>query len=96
MMQVFWTRHAKRRRREIFVHIAADNLNAAIVLDSKFQSLSVRLPQFPNSGRQGRVYGTREIVIHPQYIAVYRIFEGRIEILTIHHAARDYSAVVYP
>ena len=51
MMQVFWTGHAKRRRREIFVHIAADSLNAAIVLDSKFQSLSVRLPQIPNSGR---------------------------------------------
>ena len=40
-------------------------------------------------GRQGRIDGTRELVIHGlPYIIPYRMRHGRVEILAVIHAAR--------
>jgi toxin ParE1/3/4 len=40
-------------------------------------------------GRQGRIDGTRELVIHGlPYIIPYRVRRGRVEILAVIHAAR--------
>ncbi|WP_242507573.1 MULTISPECIES: hypothetical protein [Serratia] len=37
----------------------------------------------------GRVDNTREIVVHPNYLIVYRII-GHIEVLSVIHAKREY------
>jgi plasmid stabilization system protein ParE len=40
--------------------------------------------------RAGRVEGTREAVVHPNYIIVYRIGTEAVEILDVLHTRRQY------
>ena len=40
--------------------------------------------------RAGRVAGTREMVVHPNYIVIYRIERAAIEIVDVIHARRNY------
>ena len=89
-MDIVWTEHAVQRRREIFIYIAADNIDAARKLDEDFQQAAMRLLRFSNMGRNGYVPGTREIVVRNAYILVYRIVADTLQILTIHHAARKH------
>ena len=40
-------------------------------------------------GRAGRVFGTKELVLHPNYLAVYRIKANQVQVLTILHTAQN-------
>jgi len=45
---------------------------------------------FPNRGRQGRVEGTRELVLAPlPFIVVYRVKTDAVEIVRVYHGAQD-------
>jgi toxin ParE1/3/4 len=47
------------------------------------------LAEFPNIGRPGRMFGTRELVINrTPFIAVYRVSHDTIWVLRILHSAR--------
>jgi toxin ParE1/3/4 len=49
------------------------------------------LEQYPNLGRQGRLDGTRELVITgTPFIIFYRLEKRQIEILGVLHAARKW------
>jgi len=89
-MKLVWTRHAKERRLAIFLYIADDNPDAALTLDVSFDTHASRLLQFPHSGRNGRISGTKEIVVCGRYIIVYRVLSDAIQILTIYHTAQQY------
>jgi addiction module RelE/StbE family toxin len=53
------------------------------------QAAVTKLQAHPGMGRAGRVPGTRELVLHKNYIAIYRVRGDDIEILRLHHAARN-------
>ncbi|WP_309837959.1 type II toxin-antitoxin system RelE/ParE family toxin [Caballeronia sp. LZ065] len=40
--------------------------------------------------RTGRELGTREIVAHPNYVVVYRVVDGLIEVVNVIHARQRY------
>ena len=49
------------------------------------------LPAFPFRGREGRVLGTRELVLtHLPYLIVYRVGTDSLEILAILHQSLDW------
>jgi toxin ParE1/3/4 len=49
------------------------------------------LERFPNLGRQGRLEGTRELVItRTPFIVFYRVGKSHVEILGVLHAARKW------
>jgi toxin ParE1/3/4 len=48
------------------------------------------LAAHPSIGRPGRVEGTRESVIHPSYVLVYRTSAEAIDILTVRHVAQKW------
>ena len=90
-MIIRWLRTATRNRFEQLDYIAADNPAAAVRLDEANERQTDLLAQHALMGREGRVEGTRELVIdRSPFIAVYRVKKKRIEILCILHGAQQY------
>lgn len=88
-MKLVWSAYALADRTLIFDHIEADNPRAAIAVDEKIASALHRLKDFPESGRPGRVEGTRELIIAGMpYIAIYAVLPDRIRILRVLHGAQ--------
>ena len=78
-------------RRAIYARIEMDNPRAAIAVDERIEVAARRLIDFPESGRPGRVDGTRELVIaRTPYIAPYRIVGNRVRILRVIHSAQSW------
>lgn len=88
-MRLEWSLFALADREAIFDYIEADSPRAAIVVDDRIQQHVEQLRQFPESGRPGRIEGTRELVIdRTPYIAAYQIIETKVRILRVLHGAR--------
>ncbi len=62
-MKIEWTPAALADRDAIFDNIEADSPRAAMTVDERIEAAVERLVDFPESGRPGRVEGTREIVM---------------------------------
>ena len=90
MMELFWTPEAIQDRSEIYDYIEADNPVAALTLDELFAEKARYLVDHPGLGRPGRVAGTRELVVHPNYILVYDVAGNRVRVLRVLHAARQW------
>lgn len=90
MMELFWTPEATQDRDEIYDYIEADNPAAALALDELFAEKAGRLLDHPGLGRPGRVAGTRELVVHRNYILVYEVAGDQVRVLRVLHAARQW------
>lgn len=88
-MALKWTKTAFRTIDEIAGYIAQDNPARATSFVKELRQSTEKLDSFPGMGRAGRVPGTRELVIHKNYIAIYRARGDEVEILRIHHVARN-------
>lgn len=89
-MKLRWTKHAAADRREIRTWIAREAPLAALSLDERISEKVGLLPSFPELGRPGRVDGTRELVVHPNYIVVYEKGDEDIRVLRVLHAAQPW------
>jgi addiction module RelE/StbE family toxin len=50
------------------------------------------LLEHPALGRIGRVKGTRELVLHPNYILIYDVAGDSVRVLRVVHAARQWPS----
>jgi toxin ParE1/3/4 len=89
-MRLLWTPESVVDRQAIYDYIEADNPLAAIELDESFEGKSQVLTQHPNMDRSGRVPKTRELVVHPNHLLIYRVSGQEIHILRVMHAARQW------
>ncbi|MCW5220574.1 type II toxin-antitoxin system RelE/ParE family toxin [Verminephrobacter aporrectodeae] len=89
-MELFWTLDATQDRDEIHDYIEADNPAAAQALDESFAQRSGRLLDHPGLGRPGRVAGTRELVVHRNYLLVYDVAGDLVRVLRVLHTARQW------
>jgi addiction module RelE/StbE family toxin len=89
-LKLAWTRPASVDRKDIREYIARDNPAAALALDELFSAKARRLIDRPGLGRPGRVTGTRELVVHPNYILVYDAAGDVVRILRVLHTARQW------
>jgi len=87
-MALKWTRTALGSVDEIAGYIAADNPARAASFVKELRAAVAKLQEHPGMGRAGRVPGTRELVLHKNYIAIYRVRGDDVEILRLHHVAR--------
>ena len=71
-------------------YISEDNPDAAMELLHDIEERVEHLTYHPQTGRIGRVTGTRELVVKPNYIAVYVAGPNVIEVLRVLHAARQW------
>ena len=92
-MKLSWTPEAIADRHAIFDYIEADNPATAAALDELFSEKAERLTDHPKLGRPGRVEGTRELVVHENYILVYDIVGDLTRILRVLHAARQWRSI---
>lgn len=88
-MRLVWARHALADRDAIFSHIEAESPRAAVNIDDQIVAAVRRLLDFPESGRPGRIAGTRELVVpRTPYIAAYLVIADTVRILRILHGAQ--------
>jgi plasmid stabilization system protein ParE len=83
-LPVVWRARALADIGRIVRHIATDNPVAARRVGRELLLAGDSLVMFPRRGRPGRQPGTRELVIMPRYIVVYRITGAD----TVTHPAR--------
>lgn len=92
-MQVKWTDKALADLDIIVRYIFQESPAAAFDIEDLILNGVQNLSQFPYLGRVGLVFGTRELVIHPNYIVVYRIDEPLVQIISVVHTRRQYPNV---
>ncbi len=88
-MRLEWLPQALLDFNEIIDFIAVDNPVAAIEQGDEIESQVAGLLDNRHMGRQGRVKGTRElVVVRTPYIVAYRVKKKAIQILRVLHGAR--------
>ena len=90
MNRLTWRPMALADRDDIVVYIAQDNPVAAIDLDLEFEAKAENARLRPKLYKAGRVKGTREIVVRPNYVMVYRVQGDVVEVLRVLHAAQQW------
>ena len=83
-----WLPPAENSLLDIVAYIAEDKPDAAVLFAGRLRTSIASLARLPHGGRVGRVAGTRELVVHPNYIVVYRVTADSVDILRIRHAAQ--------
>ena len=74
-----WTHRALGRLDAI-----AGSITFVKELRNSMNILKTHLP-----GEAGRVFGTKELVLHKNYVAVYRVKNNDVQVLTILHTAQN-------
>jgi toxin ParE1/3/4 len=90
MLTLRWLPSARSDLNALIDYIAERDENAAFRLWSAIEDAVNKIPQRPELYRKGRVEGTRELVVHPNYIAIYQISGDAIEVVAIMHAHQQY------
>jgi plasmid stabilization system protein ParE len=74
----------------ILEFIGEDDPDAALALVHMIREKAEGLRVRPRLYRAGRVSGTREMVVHHNYIVVYSIDADVVEILNVKHARQQW------
>ena len=88
-MNIRWSSHSLQDRTGILDYLADKNPSAAVDLDLRIETaVETLLSDHPNAGKQGRVDGTRELVIpNTTYVVVYQVSQTSIRILRVLHTS---------
>jgi addiction module RelE/StbE family toxin len=85
-MKIKWTVPALRDLAEIREHIGRDSAIVAADIATRILNSTERLQEFPDSGKEGLVPTTRELIIPGlPYTLVYRVTAEEIQILRVWH-----------
>lgn len=88
-MRVKWLRNAAADLDAEAAYIAQEDPGLAMKMYAYIRDRVETLGEFPESGRPGRVFGTRELVLeHYRYIVPYRVKDGAVEVLRVFHTRR--------
>jgi plasmid stabilization system protein ParE len=86
-----WLPEAERNRESQLDYIERASPQAAIELGDRIEAAINRLEEFPDSGRAGRVAGSREqVILGTPFIIIYRIEPEAVVILRLLHGAQQY------
>ena len=88
-MKLLWTPLAGHHLRSAHDYLAQESRTAADETIERIISAVEVLEQHPQMGRQGRVRGTRELVITgTPFLVAYRLRRDHIDVLAVLHGAR--------
>jgi toxin ParE1/3/4 len=83
-----WREAARADLFAIVDYISLDNPNAALRLMDEIESKVAKLVSRPKLYRAGRVAGTREMVVRPNYIVIYTETPNGVLVLRVLHSAQ--------
>lgn len=86
-----WQATARADLLEIIAYIADDNPDAAQALKDGIETKANALRDHPKLYRPGRMKGTREMVVHPNYVVVYQENQTEVIVLRVLHARQQWS-----
>lgn len=88
-LRIKFSPRARRDLRELILYIANDSPSNARLVRDRITDAIQRLGLHPESGRPGRVDGTRELIIpHTAHIAAYRVSGASLEIIALLHESQ--------
>jgi toxin ParE1/3/4 len=90
MLPLRWSEEAIADLEQIGSYVAQFNMSAAMRLQDMIEEAVLPLSNHPYLGRGGRKDGTREFVVHPSYIVIYRVDADYISITAVLHTRRQY------
>lgn len=92
-MKLRYTRKALEHLSEIRCYAEREQPGSAREVGQSIRAAVARLAQYPELGRQGRVVGTRELVIpRLPFVVAYRVKASHVDILAILHGARKWPS----
>jgi toxin ParE1/3/4 len=90
-MRVRWTTPAREQFVSAYAYIAQENRRAAARTAGKIWKSAELLAKHPLAGREGRVTGTRELVVRgTPFIIAYRTQGSEVWVLAVMHGARKW------
>jgi toxin ParE1/3/4 len=88
-LNLHWTPIAIAHLHAAYDYVAEDSVAAAESLLDRIFTAAEAATRFPQIGRQGRVAGTRELVIAgTPFVVAYRPRRNQIDVLAVFHGAR--------
>lgn len=90
MLRLVWDKKAINDLRRIVDYVGERNPVAAERLQSVIERSAEQLPSYPYLYRPGRTPGTREAVVHPNYMIIYRVGDAAIVVLAVVHSRQRY------
>jgi addiction module RelE/StbE family toxin len=90
MLVIEWSRSARQDLADILLFIANDNPRAAKKMKVLISEAILPAAEHPHIFRRGRVDGTYEIIVHPNYLLIYQVVADRIRVMRVLHARRRY------
>jgi len=90
-MRVRWTSPAREQFVSGYEYIAEENRAAAARTADQIWESTQLLARHPMAGREGRVAGTRELVIRgTPFVVAYRVKKNEVWVLAVIHGARKW------
>ncbi len=97
-MRVIFLSSAVADLAEIRAYVAVNYPNLAEPIGKKLRNSLNGLAQFPNMGKPGRIFGTRELVIpkvgKKTYVVIYRVNDDAVQILRVLAGMRDIDTIL--
>ncbi len=90
MLPIVWRSSAREDLTAIISYIAERNPESAAALLEVIEAAVSSLSRHPQLYRPGRVDGTREMVVHPNYIVVYAVGDEAVDVVSVLHSRRRY------
>jgi len=93
-MRLVWSKRFAAELRREYEAIKSDNPAAARATIERIVKTTIRLREFPQSGRAWRLEGARELVVSGlPYIVIYDLETDRIVLQTLFHTSREFPYV---
>ena len=90
-MKIRWMPLAEQDLEAAYEYVRQENEGAAKQFVARVFSSVGMLARYPHSGREGRVRGTRQLVVaRTPYLAAYRVHADEVQILAVLHGAQGW------
>jgi toxin ParE1/3/4 len=90
MLDLIWRPEAERQFLGMLEYIAARNAAASLRIKRLVDDRIALALAVPGIGRPGRVAGTRELVVHPNYIVIYTHDGTTLRVIRVLHSRQRY------